>query len=67
MLYLLIFGSQTDNYDTYLPVKKYSVHRILECILTALDYSKPKEFAYVNFKFDENGRKFSKICCLGKG
>ena len=34
-----------------------------------LDSSKLKELAYVNFKFDENGRKFSKRVqsTVGKG
>ena len=34
-----------------------------------LDSSKPKEFADDNFKFDENGRRFSKLVenTVGKG
>ena len=36
MLYLPIFGSRTNKYDTYLARKKYLVHRIFECIVTAL-------------------------------
>ena len=39
MLYLPIFDSRTDKYDTYSLGKKYSVHRIFECIVTALHLS----------------------------
>ena len=37
--------------------------------MTSLDFSKLKEFADDNFKYDENGRKFSKLVknAAGKG
>ena len=43
-------------------LKKYSCHSffILVTKLQLLDPSKLKEFADNNFKFDENGRKFSR-------
>ena len=50
------------SHNIFYPVNPFPKQQIL-------DYSKLKDFADDNFKFDENGRKFSKMVenTVGKG